>query len=429
MRDYSRSVVVAAVVVALLSACGGGSGSGGQTSANESDPQVGLFREFVAAHEGDADSGGAPTLSDTEKAEAAARSRRWAVETTFSANPAANTVTLPPLYFARAEAVAAAAFGTTLTQIRKKVPAPSSPAVAAALMRGISRTVSAAEDAPVTTAFMNAITADGQPGTWSHLTLKPLSLADLASERNLRLSIYDSYSADIAWPQATPFDGVFESDNGQRILSHMLKIVGPHRTMADGAMDVVALPAPHGRWFVRITPKGGLQSWAADDLDFALSKVAGELAAQASEPLTEGEIILPITSYFETLGIDDLRGMGEAQDRVRADLRGLDGQGGTYANLPDGYASLNMRTDGLTVSGDNAASFIFSPDNIFGGPYGIGVEWVNFSQAPCEVTDSRTDFKPSYFALINTVGGVDMLARLTSLSPIMCQATITFSQP
>lgn len=84
--------------------------------------------------------------------------------------------------------------------------------------------------------------------------------------------------------------------------------------------------------------------------------------------------MLPVGFEARELGSDDRRGMGEAQDRVWADLRGLDGQGGTFAELPEGYASLRISQEGLTVNGEASVSFIFSPDNWWGSG-GFGSYW------------------------------------------------------
>lgn len=274
LRDV-RCLFAATLLAIALSACGGGgSTEGSGTEGNEGQAS---FQEFVGRNSSGVEGGQTAHLSDAEKNEASRRSREWASATMVTRDTLfpENAVTIPPLYFARAQAVAAAAFGTTLTRLRQALPAPSSDAVAAALMRGVSRTIGAGADLPVTVEFMNAVTAHGQPGTWATLTLKPLSEADLATERNLKLRVRDEYNADIAWSQATAFEGVFEHGGGYRIRSPMLRIVGPHRAVADDAMDVVALSLPKDRWLVRITPKASLRSWTADDLELALSKATG----------------------------------------------------------------------------------------------------------------------------------------------------------
>lgn len=409
---FVRRPIAWIAVAATLGACGGG---GESAPVNRDAPMA--FRSFAALRGTEAAAGASLQLSDAARAEVARLSREWSVATLVTRDPhfPDNAVAVSPLYFARAEAIAAAAAGTTLSQLRQVVPAPASQSVTAALIHGISRTISAKAGFLVAPSFMDAVTARGQPGTWSTLALKPVLEADAAADPYLRFSIWDDYTKQVSWSQAQVFDGVFESDSGVRVQAPMIRLGGARRLPVEAA-DVVALALPQSDWLLRITPPAGVRAWSADELDRAVASATAAAASQSTQALTTSELVLPLNPEFRPLGTDDRRGMAEAQDRVLADLRGMDGIGGNYAVLSDGYARLHIDDMGMTVSGSSFTQFSYSPDNWL--TTGVGTTFNPPGEPlPCTTTDLR----PSYLVLVNRHGSVVMLARVSTLLGLACQ--------
>ncbi|MGZ3239993.1 MAG: hypothetical protein ACXWJK_06335, partial [Burkholderiaceae bacterium] len=411
------SFAIVAFVV-ILAACGGGGGSGSDAPA--SDSSITTFHAYAAMHDSGTNTSSSLQLSDAERTEVANLSRHWLAATLIDGNQiiaTPNAVAISPLYFARVEAVTSAAYGTTLAQIQQAVPTPSSALVQAALMNGIARTISAAADSNIKKEFMDTVTANGQQGTWASLAILPLSQADIALEPNLHLRIDDGYVTQVSWPQAQTFQGVFEAASGSRVQTTLLRISGQTLVVTDATADVVALALPQNRWLVRITPVASINTWSVDDLEHAISNATTAIATQGTQALAQGNIVLPNSATFDSLGVYDLRGMGEAQDPVHADLWRIDGQGGTYASLTGNASSLYINSQGLTVSGSSSAEFIFSPDNVNGPGYG---SVISIENVPLWVNCAATDLRPSYLVLINRYSGVDMLARFASLEGSPC---------
>lgn len=419
-RRYLGHVFAVIAIASSLAACGGAGSDVPLANVSGGDLATSArFQTYTVASAMATDTGQTTSITEADQAEAADRSRRWATATliTRDENFPDNAMTIPPLYFARMQALTAAASGSTLAQLREAFPAPSNPAVAAALMRGISRAISASGESPVALDFMHAVTAYGQSGTWETLTLTPLSEAALANQPNLRLRIEDGFNITKAWSGATEFYGGFVAESGDRSLIPMLRITAPLRVISNDEMDVVALEVAQGRWLLRITPKVRLSTWTADDLNRALVNSAHALVDQAAQPMMEGEFVLPVSSGIRALGAIDPNGMAEARDKVYADLRGLDGQGGTYADLPNSDQYLRIEQTGLYVGGLFSVSFIFSPDNIFSGGSFFSSSMSSAYLGECGTT---IDLRPFYLALIDGSGGVDMLARYSSFSGAQC---------
>jgi len=207
---------------AALSACSGQGDSGAESSQD--------YR-FKAQAQRQADLQAASTnpneLSSGERDEVQARSLEWGAASLLS--PRLNTVngpvllpgngaTIPALHFGRAFTLQAAAQGDTLAALVAATPAPSSPAVAAALQGGLQRTVSPGENTILTSAFLDSVTASRWPGALTSLTLQPLSDAQLQARavqlnHQLRASVEDRATGLWPWPQVTRFQAAWHERN------------------------------------------------------------------------------------------------------------------------------------------------------------------------------------------------------------------------
>lgn len=414
------ALAVLAAVAALLSACGGGGGDEAKTATPTAPTEAAAvsYATYVQSLTADA-SGAAQPLSASERAELARLSREWAAAQLGAvADDGKNPFVLPPLHFARLQAVGAAAQGSTLSELQPAYPVPASGRIAAALLRDVTRTVDASPQLLVKPAFLDALAARQQPGMLAGIRFEQLSAGAQAAEPDLRLRVSGEQNWSGSWVRATPFNGVFESAPGMRSRMPMIRIEAPllHENLGDVELDALALP--QGRWLLRLTPtQRPVAQWRAADIDASLARAGAAVAARNPQTLAAGVLALPRGMSFAAAGLDDLRGLGEASDKVRADLRGLDGRGGTYAGFGAGKASLTLDETGLALRGGSTTSFIYSPQNVVGnadfGAYFGGMLLNNYdgflgTDAGC----GATDLKPALLAIVDADGRIDMLARI-----------------
>lgn len=409
MNQTWRLGAGAGVCLVLLAGCGGGDDAAGPAPTPQAVETPTSFAAYAA---GDGEGSAQPdaTLLPAQATELGERTRKWAASAIGGSE--GNAFVVPPLHFARVEAVAAAASGSTLAQLRAVTPAPSREVVGAAMLRGLERTVSAASDFRVAPAYMRSVTAAGQRGVWSALVLQPLPASVQADQSDLRLGIADRFRVDIAWPAAAVVDGVYEDATGQRQIARLLRLDG--RTVAwpsAAGADVVALALPGQRWLLRLTPAAGLAAWPAAGLAAAIGDAQSRLAGQAGAP---GRLVLPMQDDFASAGFDDVSGMDEALNERQADLRALDGRGGTYARPEGGAGRLALTSAGLTLDASAGVSFLFSAENPWSG--GSGTTLVNPPFWWQTYACGATELKPAHFVLLGRDGRVELLARFAQLA-------------
>ena len=400
-----------------LSGCGG--------SDSEPEPEQAATQNFEQRAQSLAASPAASTpraLPAAAQAEVRRRSREWAVAAiTDTALPAGSVVTVPPLYFGLAFAVAAAASGATRDALREHL-APADAQVQAALQRGLQRRVRAAAGAVFKPEFLDAVTAAGQPGTWSRLTLEPLSATQLAAEPNLRLAITDLASGTWAWPQAEAYDGVYTRADGSRIMVPMLRLQGPVLARTGSGFEASSMALAGGHWLVRLVPLSTPAAWGSSGLSAALAEVVPSLTPQAASTAASGTWRVPVADTVKTAGMDDRRGMALALDEANADLRGM-GSGGNYLKAPPGSAGIGLSLSGFGYSASQSAEFIFSPRNLNGGG-AAGGGLVNVGPPPPCPTEPA-DLRPYFLALVQPGGNIEVLARMDSYTATNCGGFVT----
>ncbi len=417
-----RSAAACVLVATLLGACGGGSSDG---------PGLDLrFKARAQARENSPAPGTpAQELSTAARAEVQRRSREWATGSLLGTPATSNGLTVPPLYFGLAFTLEAAARGDTLLSLRSALPATSSAAVSAALQQGLQRTLRAGEDTILATSFLDSVTAADRPGTFGPLTLLPLTAAQLQREPNLRAAVSDQVSAAIAWPQVAAYRATWALPAGGLLDVAVLRIQGPTRSL-DGSgsgsgsgsgWNGAAMALSGGQWLVRIEPTAALATWGATELNASLTSAAEAL----NQPGVAAEATwnLPDMGFSSTTELNDRRGMALAQDKVNANLRGLDG-GGSYAVPSGGSASMGLRSTGFAYNGSQGVEFIFSPLNIYGpGSYGVGSVSTNvyFGLPLCPT--ATINLRPFFLALLQPSGNIALLARLSSFSGTACTNT------
>jgi hypothetical protein len=391
------------MLVLLLSACGGQQG----TEADASGATT--FRAYATSVAPRSPAlPASAVLTSGEQAEVAQLSRDWAVQALLGGVPAGSSkqLAVPPLFFARAQVLNSAAQGDTLAQLRAELNLPSSPAVWAGLLTGLSRRISAAPEAVVTGAFMQSVTLPGS-------VLQQVSAADLAAQPQLRLEITDSLSAlFVAWPAASRFKATYTHANGNQTLLDLLRIQGLVRTVDTPAYTARVLALPGQARLVQIVPRAAIGLWTAAELGPAL-----EAVARLEAPSLPGELLLQFGDQGRSRGPQDTRGMALAQDKRQANLKGLDAIGGTYAELDDSEAWATADSSGLGLGGSQGVRFIFNPLNV-NATYGAGSTMVTFNLADC--TAPATDIAPYFLALTQANGSITILARMAVLHGEPC---------
>lgn len=406
-----RTTGIGLLAAACVVACGGDSGEGGEQAADSKGPTT--FRAYIQSGQAmaPAAAGAAASATATDAAEIGQRSRDWAVSVLAAPDGDlnANAVTVPPLYFALAHTVASAARGETLAALRLKVAQPSNANVESGLMQGVARRVSAAPDAVFSGEFMNAISMAGRPGTWQSLELRALSAAVVAADPKLRLSIYDQVGRHWPWAQVQPFSGTF-AGHGMLLNVPMLRISGFVLRHVTATYAAVGMPLPDSTWLIQVTPGAALAEWPASSLSGALADVAAAIAARPVSAAAAGDMVLPVGFAGSAVGMDDRRGMALAMDHVNANLKGLDGVGGTFLNAPTGSAHLSLAADGLRYGGDQYMGFVFSASNV----HSAGLGYTNVTLGPVFPPPCPTagvDLRPSYLAVMHANGSIAVLSR------------------
>lgn len=372
------------------------------------------FKQRAAALAADAAGIPAGEPDAAALAEARQRALEWASRA-LAGKPGGSAVAVPALYFGLAFAVDAAARGDTRAALREVV-APASPQVQALLQRGLERTVYAVGDSVFLPEFLDALTAQGQPGTWAQLSLQPMPSNPLLGDPNLRMQVDDSVSVRWTWPAARAYDGVQVYAAGSLKVS-MVEVQGPMLTQQGAGYEVSSLALPGGHWLVRVVPETPLGQWDAAAVAAAVAQVLPTLTAKAAAAAAQGQWRLPLTSA-DPVGLDDRRGMTLALDRLNADLRGLDG-GGTHLVAAWGRAGLAVSASDVRYWGAQSFSFLFDPSNRFSAGAGF-VDSTWRSPPPCPTEPA--DLRPYLLAHVQPGGTVAVLARMQSHDGEICSS-------
>ena len=409
-----RAPAISLLAAALLIACGGGDADGPGQDLR--------FKARAQARESSSTPGtSAAELSNAERAEVQRRSREWASLSLLGTAASSNGLTVPPLYFGLAFTLEAAAQGDTLLSLRSALPATSSPAVSAALQQGLQRTLRAGETTILATSFFDSVTALARPGTFTPLTLLPLTAAQLQQEPKLRAAVSDQVSGSFPWPQVAAYRATWAPPAGGLLDVAMLRIQGPTRGLSGGGWNGTAMALSAGHWLIKIEPTAALANWSGAELNASLVSAAEAL----NQPgvVAEATWELPEMGFSSTTELNDRRGMVLAQDEVNANLRGLDG-GGSYAVPSSGSASMGLWPAGFRYGGSQSVEFIFSPLNIYGPGYtssGSVFTSVGFGLPLCPA--ATINLRPFFLALLQPSGNIALLARLSSFSGTYCTNT------
>lgn len=356
----------------------------------------------------------------------------------------ANGAVVPPLTDAALRSLGAAASGDSLAQISAAgfdlAPTPYMAALLTSRVasqwwadrgRSFRTDFLAATDAAAAfprlaawsaaeTGFADA-SAYADAGLGQALDAAGMSLWSFEAGTNIRLLALNTVSAGAAWGPVNPVDGIF-----QRVRLPLLRISSGVRRHA-GADFTADLLAVGDLRLLQLRPGVGANGGtvSAAWLTAALAQSSQALLGAGSAALPAGELLLPQATLPLPLKVDSaLRNAGVQQlfDKVNANLKGLDGVGGTYAQSVSPNATLVLGPDGLALRAAHAMAFTFSPLNINGPGGNFGLIYTNVDLAPaysCFVGQTLTwptpDLRPFYLALLDARGVVVALAAFSTL--------------
>ena len=437
------------LVGSLLTGCGGGSGadvstvnvirSDGSSVAVTavSPPSVGV-PERVTIPEYKALRASVAAVSGGTAPDAATLARLTTANQQFAAAQVladllsdANALVVPPLTQAVLRSLASAASGDTLVQITAAFDVTSSPAVAAYQTGRVASQWWADKGFRLRTAFLAATDTLGpfprltqwaadEAGFSDGSAAAVPALVNFADRQN-RAAVSHSLTGVANWPAVTAFNGIFNSANAPNDLRRMpmVKIIQGVERFVGADFTADALAAGDLR-LMTIRPAGGkLADFSADQLASALAQSA-QMRLPGAAITSPGEMVLPKLTTGLTFEADaplKRAGVSLAYDEINANLRNLDGVGGTYAVTSATGATLSIAEAGLHLDALAGMSFRFSSKNVFGSSGGGGFTMIEIS-APCIGTPiwPPADLRSFFLVLMDARQWVVSLAAIHLLA-------------
>lgn len=432
-----------------LTACGGGDGP---AAPADSDPQRSTVSAYTSARTAAAPSQAAAEAQPPASLDAACDpTHELAVAALRLQDGQAHALIAPPLLAAHLNMLVAAAAGDTLAQLHTQFPEQACLNDGLRQTPLLSRQLWAERGARFQRRFLQqtdwagAASTLAGPSPWragetgfadlSYASdpafqqalspaYAPTLMANFVDTRNTRLVIGDALDLGLSWARDQAFDGHFRSDAGLSYRVPLLRItdsVVQHQT-ADYTAN--ALTDAAGLTLITITPRAGtLQAFAASQLAPALQASIAALTDATPARVQSGELVLPRGELSMSMALDQLvrtRGAGLAYSEIDANLRGLDGLGGTYVQVRPVVSTLQIDTSRLTLHSAYAAAFTFSAKNVHGlrdlsgqGLEGSSAVTVTFlgSVPQCGPT---VDLRSFFIAIVDAHQAVMALAAITA---------------
>ena len=305
-----------------------------------------------------------------------------------------NLAVAPPLTYAVLRSLGSAAFGDSLTQISRNFDLTPTPFVAAQQTARVSSHLWADREKKLRTEFLSATDSlgplpslvgwsadeagfsDGSAANDSAFTrslsdANGLSLAWFSAQANIRLLMAHTMSATAGWAALVPFDGIFERGTHDLVRLPLVRLTAGVTRHVGSDFTADALVGGDLSLMVLRPSTGTLTDFATTRLETALAEAVLALLSNAVAPMA-GEMLLPQVDIALALQADEpLRRSGVTQvyDEVLANLKGLDGVGGTYVQTAAPAATLHIAPDGLSLRAAHALAFTYSPRNINGPNY------------------------------------------------------------
>ncbi len=288
---------------------------------------------------------------------------------------------------------------------------------------------------PATSSFAETGFGDGTAGSDSAFmqglmaASADLSINAFDTPANIRLLALHSLNAKTAWTAVQPFDGVFERGADDMLRLPMVRV--SNGVVRHVGTDFTADLLPAGDYaLLTLRPAPGtLDAFASTRLESALAESVQALMSVGATPAA-GDMVLPLMNSklpFRADGPLRLAGVNQVYDEINADLRNLDGVGGTYVQTASPASVLQIAADGLTMHAAQATAFTFSPRNVNGPTYGSGVTNVTFPSYFCFGTCvwPTPDLRSFFIAVLDARGWVVSLVAIRKLDGTAVTPTFT----
>ena len=359
------------------------------------------------------DSVPAPALSDAQRQQVMQISAQRSVDVLLRAMALApsavnaNAAAVPAVIAGHVELLRQAAAGDTLTKINTQWPPLADAAVTAALTAPMVRSMWVQTGFEPLASFLSG-TDDSAPTrplqAWSAANTDMVESAYLQSGPvfamsaypNTRVAVLDQFLDNAVWPEAVPFGGVFLGDDGSRRATPLIRLnsgIGLYRgsnfradLLRQGQRTLFQIrPDPDDTKLVDFARNGRLLR--------ALNELSQAFAPGATTLVTSGEMLLPVLSSASgrnlaaQVGPATSAALALATDEINANMKRLDGQGGTYATAGESPPQLAITSAGVSIRTSLAMSLRYSPLNV-NGPggnvtYGAGTMLVNVQVGTC----------------------------------------------
>jgi hypothetical protein len=268
-------------------------------------------------------------------------------------------VVLPALDASFDNLLRTAARSQTLVEFVSVRAVAATAEVEAAQLMGLERRLWAGSTAPLRHDYLASIDVPGLDwraqivSDWTAVQ-QEIGSADeiqaLEMRQQTRLTVRDSLSRFLAWPQAA----VFDVRVGEQSMLAMLRLRGLLQHDVRSTHEAWTMALGGGLKLAGIVPAGTLA-------DFARSGLASSLAeAAVSVPSIEAEWELPL---LDLSSAPPAPGLTLAYDRLRADLSGMD-SGGSYLRSARSPQALRLSRDGISFSGHQLLAFNFESANV-----------------------------------------------------------------
>lgn len=435
VRHRIGQIGLAAICAITLQACGGGGGSGGDL------PDAGQAQPYstVSAY-GATRATTTSTPLSSEDSQAAEAALQLAIESLDAGlsyeNDHTNVLVVPALTAAHLNTLVSAADGETLGQLQTKFPQVAQWSAELKSSQAIQRQIWSQEGRTVLRSFLQATDLSN---TWQGGDIKLtnvrgdaaldqklkalhpyLDASDWETNGNNRLVVVDAWRSKADWSGATEFDGIFESDNGSLKRIPMLRIKDGVKRYSEAGFTA-HVRQDRGQTIMTIAPASdSLAAFVSGSkLRNAITHTVAALLSGGSSaiPAAEGELILPSGEQplaHQLARTFYARSADMAYNEFGADLKRLDGAGGTYAKLLPTSPILDITSSALNLQAATTTAFIFSPRNSFSGGTGSGGTSGFTSPGPIFLPPCRREPDLGRFFLVT----LDGRNRVTSMAAI-----------
>ena len=471
--------LIGATMGLFLAACGGGGGDGaalatadgataltGSTAASGSTGTAGSgsttsatagaaaaaetltaaqYQAIRSSGQGAAPEPAAQALAALRTADQALALAQWAAPVAGTARPSLftgiNEVVMPPLTYASARALRAAARGDSLAQMTEKLAgridlAPDAAAAAWQLSR-VRSTAWSAVGFKMARDFLTTIDAGTAgwdlseadfAGGGPFAAAQVAAMGSFAATNDIRLLLSHELSLTARWPTATAFDGLFERGFHDLLAVRLVRLADGVKRLNGSDFSADMLASGDLRVISLRPSSGDLTTFANHRLSAALTTAVQTLVIDGGGGA--GEMLLPLGTVSLDLAVDanlSDAGVTTVFDEVNANLKGLDLLGGTYAQVRSSLAQLEIAADGLSLKAAHSLAFIFSPRNIHGPSNGVSLTISNGSFVfSCYVDPSyvwpAADLRSLFLIVVDSRGALLALSTLnrpagTAFSP------------